>query len=654
MSIINILDNETINLIAAGEVVERPSSVVKELVENALDAGSDKITIEIKAGGKDLIRVTDNGLGIYKDDIPKAFMRHATSKIKTADDLSAVLSMGFRGEALSSISQVSKTELTTKRAGDLLGSHVNIDGGEMGPVEDIGAPDGTTIIIRNLFYNTPARLKFLKSETSETGAVFDVIQHLSLARPDVAFRFISNGKERIATTGRGDVKEVIYRIYGRETSNELVPIDHKDEIGHIYGYLGTPSENRASRNQETYFINNRYVKNPDITNGIEEGYKEYLMQHKFPFCVLHIDLDTEELDVNVHPAKLEVRFFEGNKIFDFVSKAVTDALHDHEMIASVKLDKEADKDKAEKVHTPEFFEKARLEEEKGENDDSVNASEDFFNDDTDQAVPEDVISEKEPLKTHGDIFAIDFDGPGDEPVITKSPEYTENKTAGAETESQRKPMTPAFQQMTFIEKEDRVLSKKAASRYRIIGQIFDTYWIIQYSDSVYFIDQHAAHEKVNYERIMKRMLKDEKHSQLLMPPIVVSLSGSEYTVFEENREHFEKIGFICDEAGGYEIALRGIPHELYFNEPKQLFMSLLNELSNNQGKTAPKDILSNIATMACKASVKGGDHLTDDEIHTLIDELLACDNPYHCPHGRPTIFSMTRTELEKKFKRIVD
>lgn len=632
MSIINILDNDTINLIAAGEVVERPSSVVKELVENALDAGSDKITIEIKAGGKDLIRVTDNGSGIYKDDIPKAFMRHATSKIKTADDLTAVLSMGFRGEALSSISQVSKTELTTKRAGDLLGSHVNIDGGEMGPVEEIGAPDGTTIIIRNLFYNTPARLKFLKSETSETGAVFDVIQHLSLARPDVAFRFISNGKERIATTGRGDVKEVIYRLYGKETSSELVPIDYKDEIGHIYGYLGTPSENRASRNQETYFINNRYVKNPDITNGIEEGYKEYLMQHKFPFCVLHIDLDTEELDVNVHPAKLEVRFFEGNKIFDFVSKAVARALHDHEMIANVKLDKEADKDKTEKIHTPEFFEKARLEE---END-------------------KDVISEKEPLKTHGDIFAIDFEGPGDEPVITKSPEYTENKTAGAETESQRKPMTPAFQQMTFIEKEDRVLSRKAASRYRIIGQIFDTYWIIQYSDSVYFIDQHAAHEKVNYERIMKRMLKDEKHSQLLMPPIVVSLSGSEYTVFEENREHFEKIGFICDEAGGYEIALRGIPYELYFNEPKQLFMSLLNELSNNQGKTAPKDILSNIATMACKASVKGGDPLTDDEIHTLIDELLACDNPYHCPHGRPTIFAMSRTELEKKFKRIVD
>ncbi len=652
MSIINILDNDTINLIAAGEVVERPSSVVKELVANALDAGSDKITIEIKGGGKDLIRVTDNGSGIYKDDIPKAFMRHATSKIKTADDLSLVLSMGFRGEALSSISQVSKTELTTKRQEDLLGSHVNVDGGDMGPVEEIGAPAGTTIIIRNLFYNTPARLKFLKSETSETGAVFDVIQHLSLARPDVAFRFISNGKERIATTGRGDVKEVIYRLYGRETSNELVPIDYTDETGHIYGFLGTPSENRASRNQETYFINNRYVKNPDITNGIEEGYREYLMQHKFPFCVLHIDLDTESLDVNVHPAKLEVRFFEGPKIFDFVSKAVSEALYNHEMIGRVKLADEESKAKPKKVHSPEFFETSRIEENNSESE-----SEDFFSDDITEEKPvETPINTQNviPEKTHGNLFKIDFDESNDEPVITENKKINEPVKTPEPEKTVRKPITPAFEQMTFIDKEERVLSRKAASRYKIIGQIFDTYWIIQYSDSVYFIDQHAAHEKVNYERIMKRMLNDEKHSQLIMPPIVVSLSGSEYSIFEENREHFEKIGFICDEAGGYEIALRGIPHELYFNEPKSLFMSLLNELSNNSGKVAPKDILSNIATMACKASVKGGDALTDDEIHTLIDELLACDNPYHCPHGRPTIFSMSRTELEKKFKRIVD
>jgi len=700
MNLINILDDETINLIAAGEVVERPSSVVKELVENSIDAGADRITVEIKSGGIEFIRITDNGSGIYKDDIPLAFLRHATSKIKNAADILNVLSMGFRGEALSSISQVAKVELTTKRKDDFMAYHYVIEGGAAGDLEEVGAPDGTTIIVRNLFYNTPARRKFLKSETSEANTIYDAMVHLCLSRPDIAFRFISNGKEKLSTSGKNDIKEIIYRIYGKDTSNEIFPIEYNDNGHKITGYLGTPTLNRANRNSETYFVNNRYIKNPDITNGIEEGYRAYMMQHKFPFCVLHIDIDTSALDVNVHPAKLEVRFFEGSELHDFVKNAVASSLDKHEMITSLTFeDEENKKTGLNQVKTPEFFETGRRLEEpetkvndeeapivKGlepifslDFDEDENTSEskaqisEFETDNTESTENTETFFEtEEKIDTKTQINAgikpeinpaiipeINIEVNSEINTKTADKLDAESVSATITVPKDNIPKTKISNsskpvQLSFIDEEERVLSAKARKRYKIIGQIFDTYWIIQYAENVYFIDQHAAHEKVNYERIMKRMLNDEKNSQLLCPPIVITLTGREMTVFLENQNYFEQIGFMCEEFGGNEIALRGIPYELYFNEPKALFLSILEELDNHQGKSAPKDILANIATMACKASVKGGDKMSVEEIEALLDELLSLDNPYHCPHGRPTIFSMSKYELEKKFKRIVN
>lgn len=657
MGIINVLDENTINLIAAGEVVEKPASVVKELVENAMDSGADSITIEIKQGGIEFIRISDNGSGIARDDIPTAFLRHATSKIKDASDLILVASMGFRGEALSSISAVSKVELITKQRQDLMGSRYTIEGGKTGEVEEVGAPNGTTIIVRNLFYNTPARRKFLKSEMAEANAISDVVQHLALGRPDISFKYIVNNKVKLQTTGKADVKEIIYRIYGKEISDEVIPIEYEEGDNRVAGFIGTPAINRSNRNFETYFVNNRYIQSSTISSGIEEGYKEYLMQHKFPFCVLHIDMDFTALDVNVHPAKLEVRFNDNLHFQEFITRAIAYTLKNREMISSVSLDEKQSKStNVSYEKSPEFFEKERISEttlalEEQATDNQL--SEKLFNDTASvaESQTDDVIDKKIP-KEERFIFSVDFDDDNDQPVVVEKKDVSIAKDVSEKVELIDVTNTKPEQLSMFT--EDRVLSSEARARYKLIGHVFDAYWIMEYADSVYFIDQHAAHEKVNYERIMKRVENDEKLTQYLNPPIVVTLTGSELTVFNDNKEYFEKIGFECEEFGGSEVAITGIPSELFCNTPKEMFLDILEELGENKHNSTPKVILERIATMACKASVKGGRKISVAEMTELIDEMLTLDNPYHCPHGRPTIFSMSKYELEKKFKRIVD
>lgn len=657
MGIINVLDENTINLIAAGEVVEKPASVVKELVENAMDSGADSITIEIKQGGIEFIRISDNGSGIARDDIPTAFLRHATSKIKDASDLILVASMGFRGEALSSISAVSKVELITKQRQDLMGSRYTIEGGKTGEVEEVGAPNGTTIIVRNLFYNTPARRKFLKSEMAEANAISDVVQHLALGRPDISFKYIVNNKVKLQTTGKADVKEIIYRIYGKEISDEVIPIEYEEGDNRVAGFIGTPAINRSNRNFETYFVNNRYIQSSTISSGIEEGYKEYLMQHKFPFCVLHIDMDFTALDVNVHPAKLEVRFNDNLHFQEFITRAIAYTLKNREMISSVSLDEKQSKStNVSYEKSPEFFEEERisettlaLEEQATDNQLSEKISNDMAS--VAESQTDDVIDKKIP-KEERFIFSVDFDDDNDQPVVVEKKDVTIPKDVSENVELIDVTNTKPEQLSMFT--EDRVLSSEARARYKLIGHVFDAYWIMEYADSVYFIDQHAAHEKVNYERIMKRVENDEKLTQYLNPPIVVTLTGSELTVFNDNKEYFEKIGFECEEFGGSEVAITGIPSELFCNTPKEMFLDILEELGENKHNSTPKVILERIATMACKASVKGGRKISVAEMTELIDEMLTLDNPYHCPHGRPTIFSMSKYELEKKFKRIVD
>lgn len=643
MAKIELLDNNTIDKIAAGEVVESPKSVIKELVENAMDAGANSINVEIKSGGKELIRVSDNGCGIAKEDITKAFLRHATSKIHDIDDLQNVLTMGFRGEALASIASVSQVEFITKQESSLLGYHFCINGGISENVDEIGAPNGTTIIVRNLFYNTPARLKFLKSDTTEANHISDVLEHLALARPDIAITFISNGKVKFQTTGKNDLKEVIYRIYGRDTANDLVPISYDYNGITINGFLGKPSNNRPNRNYENYFINRRYIQSKMLSSSIEEAYREYLMQHKFPFCVLHMDINPAEIDVNVHPAKLEVRFHNNQAVYEMLRFAVSQTLHDNEMIADVSINT------AEKEVIPVN----RLEPFEQMNTNLVDSA--CIDISSKISVPEMdfvIFDDKEPASKCDENNNI-------QNVTEEHVNYINESVIKPEIKSTGRTFSDIIidkpQQMKLFE-EEKVLSENSRKKYKIIGQVFDTFWLITYGDSIFFIDQHAAHEKVNYERLVKRVNDNNVCSQILNPPIVVSLIPKEQLILEENMNYFKKLGFEVEELGGREFALRSVPLECYNNSPKDLFLDVMEELARSEGLLSgntPEAVLNNIATMACKASVKGNMQMSLQEMDTLIDELLTLDNPYHCPHGRPTIFSMSRYELEKKFKRIV-
>lgn len=625
MAKIQVLSEETIDKIAAGEVIERPASVVKELVENAIDAGADAITVEIKEGGISFIRITDNGCGINREDIPTAFLRHATSKIKNIDDINCIHSLGFRGEALSSISAVAMVELMTKTADAVVGSHYIIEGAKEKEFGEIGVPNGTTIIVRNIFFNTPVRRKFLKSAATEGSYVADVCEHLALSKPNVSIKFVNNGQIKFHTSGSGDLKELIYRIYGKDIAKEIIPIDQNGKDIHVYGYLGTPVLNRSTRNYENYFVNGRYIKSTLISHAVEEGYKAYLMQHKFPFFILNIDIDTTQIDVNVHPTKMDVRFTNGEILSDYLESAINSTLKVHEMIPEAILVEEEAKTE-EHFDTFEPFEVSRKEA-------SVTKS---YEQDEKPAVPDvnDVLNIRRII---GESFEKKNSLTSD---IQKNVIKAENAVI----------VNTAVQMDMF---EDRILSSNAMEDYEIIGQIFDTYWLIGYKDKLMIMDQHAAHEKVRYEALVKKIKDSAVISQNLAPAIVVSLTSTEMSVLSRFKEHFESIGFEIDDFGGNEITIRAVPVEAFGKNPKEMFLDILDELSTGYTRDIPEVICEKLASMACKGAVKGNMSMTKDEVWELLKKLMTLDNPYNCPHGRPTIITMSKNELEKKFKRIV-
>lgn len=658
MTAIQILDSATIDKIAAGEVVERPSSVVKELVENALDACADAITVEIKEGGITFIRVTDNGSGIDSSQIRNAFMRHATSKIRSAEDLTHVVSLGFRGEALSSICAVAQVELITKTKDNLTGVRYVCEGAVEKECSEIGAPTGTTVLVKNLFFNTPVRRKFLKQPMTEGGYIIDLMEHMALSRPDTAFKLMVNGQVKFHTSGNGSLKEVIYRIYGKETASQLLPFEKETKGIKVEGYLGKPILNRSNRNFENYYINGRYIKSSLIAKALEDGYSNYLMQHKFPFTVLHFTIDTEMVDVNVHPTKMDVRFTGGNYLYDFVASSVAAALQQREMIPEALLSEEKEEE-TQKIKVPEPFEQQRtrqfrvMEEQRYE---AVRSpSRDIF------------IREaaEESLKAMADNTSSDDD------FFVQIPARVADSTPTLRTEMPVEPAAPGTAMPANAEQaeqapavkteppkqldlfDEKMLTKENRPRYRILGQIFDTYWLIAFTDKLFIVDQHAAHEKVKYERLMKHYHEKDIVTQTLNPPIVVTLSAKEESTFLSCKDVFAGLGFEIEDFGGREYALRGVPVDLYGQEEKTLFLSVLDEMSEGPLHKDLTVVEEKLATMACKSAVKGNHSFSFAEMEALIDELLTLDNPYNCPHGRPTIISMSKYEIEKKFKRIV-
>lgn len=634
MGKIRLLDSNTIDQIAAGEVVERPLSVVKELVENSMDAGADAITVEIRDGGIEFIRVTDNGSGIDADDMALAFERHATSKIRSIEDLSDLHSMGFRGEALASISSVSRVTLISAKKGELMGHRFESDGGVAGELTEVGAPQGTTVIVAHLFYNVPVRRKFLKSPVTEGNAVGELMEHLALSRPDISFKFVNNGRTVFFTNGAGELKDVIYRIYGREMAREVVPVSYEKDGIRIDGYLGTPSINRPNRNFENYFLNERYIKSDVIAGGLEDGYQGYTMKHKFPFCVISINVPADSIDVNVHPSKMDVRFKDRESFFAAVSEAVHTALHAQEMIPEADLSGERKSIRPVVDSAPEPYEIKRRKDEETADIESSNK---------DSAVKE---------SKNAEIFSVDFSE--DVPVLKDE----------KKTERESTPAVPSFEVRRSIEDvkpgkqiemlpKERVISKNARGRYELIGQVFNCYWIFVYEDRLYFADQHACHEKVNYEHFIKAYKEHEVYKQQVDPPVVVTLSNEEEEIFLRFKDYLDELGFEADSFGGKEYALHTVPLDQYRKDAGTLFLDILNDIRQRGIKATPDMIEKVIASMACKASVKAGDRIQREQMDTILDELLTLDNPYHCPHGRPTVFSVDRYELEKRFKRVV-
>lgn len=615
---IAILNQETIDKIAAGEVVERPCSVVKELVENAIDAGSTAITVEIKEGGISFIRITDNGCGIERDQVAVAFYRHSTSKIRSAEDLLTVKSLGFRGEALSSISAVARVELITKTYDELTGTRYVIEGSKELSNEEIGAPDGTTFIVKDLFYNVPARRKFLKTAQTEGSYISDMVEKLALSHPDISFKFINNNQTKLHTSGNGNRKDIIYHIFGREISSSLLEVKHECEYFKVEGFIGKPVITRGNRNYENYFINGRYVKSNILSRAIEEAYKSFLMQHQYPFTVLYFTFFSE-LDVNVHPTKMELRFDNNNEIYVELCDTIYAILSRKEMIPEVPVDSTPAPKKI--VHEykepiPEPFEKRRINEVRAAESRSVYG----------QSVTSAVK----------DYAAI-------EPAVKTPKTSTAYEPAQAVTGTQQ----------TLGDYDKVFLTESAKKQFSIIGQLFKTYWLIEFEDKLYIIDQHAAHEKVLYEKTMARLANKDFTSQRISPPIVMTLDARECEMLEKYRPQIEQFGYEVEHFGGKEYMISAIPDNLFNIDMKDLFIEMLDDFSNATGRQTPDIITEKVASMSCKAAVKGNDKLTLPEINKLIDELLSLDNPYNCPHGRPTIISMSKYEIEKKFKRIV-
>ena len=615
---IAILNQETIDKIAAGEVVERPCSVVKELVENAIDAGSTAITVEIKEGGISFIRITDNGCGIEREQVAVAFYRHSTSKIRSAEDLLTVKSLGFRGEALSSISAVARVELITKTYDELTGTRYVIEGSKELSNEEIGAPDGTTFIVKDLFYNVPARRKFLKTAQTEGSYISDMVEKLALSHPDISFKFINNNQTKLHTSGNGNRKDIIYHIFGREISSSLLEVKHECEYFKVEGFIGKPVITRGNRNYENYFINGRYVKSNILSRAIEEAYKSFLMQHQYPFTVLYFTFFSE-LDVNVHPTKMELRFDNNNEIYVELCDTIYAILSRKEMIPEVPVDSTPAPKKI--VHEykepiPEPFENRRINE--------VRAA------------------ESRSVYGHSVTSAV------------KDYSAIEPAAKAPETSSACEPAQVVTGTQQTLGDYDKVfLTESSKKQFSIIGQLFKTYWLIEFEDKLYIIDQHAAHEKVLYEKTMARLANKDFTSQRISPPIVMTLDARECEMLEKYRPQIEQFGYEVEHFGGKEYMISAIPDNLFNIDMKDLFIEMLDDFSNSTGRQTPDIITEKVASMSCKAAVKGNDKLTLPEINKLIDELLSLDNPYNCPHGRPTIISMSKYEIEKKFKRIV-
>lgn len=608
MAHITVLDENTINKIAAGEVIERPASVVKELLENAIDAGATAVTVEIKEGGTTFIRVTDNGCGIPKAEVPLAFLSHSTSKIKSVEDLFTVASLGFRGEALSSIASVAQVELITKTAEQLTGTRYQIEGGREKSLEEIGAPEGTTFLVRNLFYNTPARKKFLKTPQTEGSHVADLVEKIALSHPEISVRFIHNNQNKLHTAGNHNLKDMIYTVFGREIAANLLAVDQSQEILQIHGFAGKPVIARGNRNYENYYINGRYIKSSIVAKAIEEAYKPFMMQHKYPFTLLHLSISPEYLDVNVHPTKMELRFSDGELIYNLIYEALSEALAQKELIPKVSLEKRSEEAAKPPVNVPhpEPFELKRKD-----------------------------ITEKPFNKP-----VLPWKQEASKPLYVAKPSYDVIGEAA-----------PKPEQLNLF--DEKLLEPKNRIRHKLIGQLFDTYWLVEFDEQLFIIDQHAAHEKVLYEKTMKSLKNRDFTSQMLNPPIILTVNMNEELLLKKHLDYFTGIGFEIEHFGGKEYAVRAVPGNLFSIARKELLMEMIDGLSDDISNHNPDIIYEKIASMSCKAAVKGNSRLSAMEANELIDQLLDLENPYACPHGRPTIISMSKYELERKFKRIV-
>ena len=661
---IQVLDQITIDKIAAGEVIERPASIVKELVENSIDAKAASVTVEIQDGGISLIRVTDNGSGIEREDIRNAFLRHSTSKIRKVEDLAHIASLGFRGEALSSISAVTRTELITKTKEDTFGTRYVIEGGVEQSLEDAGAPDGTTFLVRQLFYNVPARRKFLKTPMTEAGHVQDLLMRLALSHPEVAFTFINNGQTKMRTSGNGKLKDVIYSIYGREAAANLIELDYSMDGLVMKGYLGKPVITRGNRNFENYFVNGRYVKNAMLSKAIEDAYKDFLMQHKFPFVVIHFQVDGEKIDVNVHPTKMEMRFQRQQDVYIIVYEGVHRTLLEPELIPQVEAPapKVISQPKSESPFLLKPKTAPRPMEKKPEEKEEPHDEAYFMKKMKERVLSYHQRNSSAEVAKKEQIFRPQAQAERIKDALARAKEVEKQPQKQAEEQPELIRETPVYETKPVTEEkaeqlnlfEEHLLKREKKAEYKLIGQVFETYWLVEFENSLYIIDQHAAHERVLYERTLKEMKNREFTAQYLSPPIILSLSMQEAQVLNENMDRFTRIGFEIEPFGGEEYAVRAIPDNLFGIAKKELLLEMLDDLADGISTSmTPELIDEKVASMSCKAAVKGNNRLSAQEADALIGELLLLENPYHCPHGRPTIIAMTQRELEKKFKRIV-
>lgn len=730
MGKINVLDQNTINRIAAGEVIDRPSSIVKELLENAIDAKATNISVEIKNGGLDMIRISDNGIGFDKDDIKVAFLRHTTSKIKTAEDLVSVGSLGFRGEALSSIAAVCQVELLTKQADEIYGYRYAIEGGEEKKFEEVGLPDGTTFVVRNIFFNTPARRKFLKSGSTEGGYITDIVQKIALSNPDISFVLKVNGNTKIHTPGNGNLRDVIYSIYGRDITKNLVEVNESNDFLKIHGFIGKPVVTRGNRGYENYYINKRYIKSSIISKAIEEGYKTFIMQHMYPFTNLFIEIDSNLIDVNVHPSKMELRFKRGNEIFDFIVDIVRKALRQNDLIRDGELLTEAEKKEAIRKESQIA---AREEDKVAPKADGLSESagtvksvdsiksenpnvlrNDIIKPQSVNNVAEDKVEYKSKVNDFGvsnksnvtdtniannidntkldnnskieNNKTISLDNVVNSPSPKKNEEVTkyQNETKSDYGIKKSSSYDELFNKASEPfeanrKKEDEDLSNKLREEFkenvikdavqeslispnvraddkpdfRIVGQVFDTYWIIEYKNSMYIIDQHAAHEKVNYEKYLKQFKENGVDKQYLNPPVVISLNGQAEAVVNEYKDNLDKFGYEIENFGDKEYIIRSVPYNLLNLDYADVLQEFIGKLDSNMGSLTNDTINDRIATMSCKAAIKGNMAISEREANELVSTLLTLDDPFNCPHGRPTMIEISKKDMERKFKRIV-